>query len=723
MENSSTSARLALIKLLKKLGLLTSKYNAKEVLSAKDHPILYFAKKGEFDETVAIESVAKELKLDVWVLNKDTCREALEIFTDPLVEKFSLDLWREASGVPVRKIGRKTFIALANPLDHSVKQSFEFETGLDAQIVVGSEYEIQVLIGEKVAAGEAFSLSSIVKEGNKEPFVDSEAAKHSNLNETNLMHADASAPPVVRLVDKVFTDSLKLGASDIHISPEKDVLSVKIRVDGMMQSLLEVPSQFRQAVTSRIKLLSGMDISEKRKPQDGRLRLKTSGGEKDLRLSSMPTLHGESIVIRILNSDAARLSFEQLGMPQEIENNFRQSLKASSRVVLVSGPTGSGKTSTLYTGVMSLLDGKTNIVTVEDPIEYRIPGIKQSQINSKIGMTFAEGLRSILRQDPDVIMVGEIRDPETASIAMQSAQTGHLVLSTIHTNSAAAAVVRLLDLGVPAYVIASSLGAVLAQRLIRKLCSSCRKPADASELRQLLIPNLDPEKVYEAGQCEACDMTGFKGRQAVYSLLTIDDEIRALVRDGVSEKELENAARHAGFRSLAETGVELLNQGVTTIAELERVLGPLRTQLGVSRVFERKLESPSGGLSKRKILLVEDDENTRAVLALMLKSELYAVDEAIDGYSALERVHENLPELIVCDLMMPKMGGLELVERLRRDPRTRNIPIIILTAADTEENEFRTIHGGADDFVSKTAETKIMLARVQRLLDRTGARA
>jgi type II secretory ATPase GspE/PulE/Tfp pilus assembly ATPase PilB-like protein len=371
-------------------------------------------------------------------------------------------------------------VAFANPLDHDSQRAIEFETDLRVKVAIASEEHIQCCLSRKLPDIESEFRNFLAHNQDSEISL---SASTTQL-ESNLVANDKDDASVIRLVNRILAEGVQANASDIHISPEREQLEVRIRVDGILRPLLAIPSKLQAAVSSRIKLLAGMDISEKRRSQDGRLRIKTPLGPRDLRLSSIPTANGENIVIRILSSDLGQISFDSLGLQPTEQTQLKRALTGSSRVVLVTGPTGSGKTSTLYASLISLKDGKTNIITIEDPIEYRIAGLNQTQVNTKIGVSFAEGLRAVLRQDPDVVMVGEIRDHETAQIAFQAAQTGRLVLSALHTNSASATVVRLRDIGLPSYIIASSLGAILAQRLVRKLCLKCCKAEEPERVRK-----------------------------------------------------------------------------------------------------------------------------------------------------------------------------------------------------------------------------------------------
>lgn len=704
------SKQAALVKLLLKLNLIEAE-DAQIKEGVTLNPIAHFASQSKYDELDALKLIAAKLAIPLIRINKMNLNKILALFDHPALKKVGLERWKQNACVPYDLNDRNLLIACSNPLNHDFKSSLEFDLGCAVSVGIALEREVIDTITLKINSSEIFDLNSIIDQSEVETVENND----SNL-EASVYEGDISAAPVVRLVNKIIADAILTGASDIHLTPENESLQIRIRVDGIMRPLFSVPNQLKGPVTSRLKLLSGMDIAERRKPQDGRLRIKTPGGLMDLRFSTVPTIFGENIVIRVLQSDIGHISFESLGMSEQLIARLKQNLRQSSRVVLVCGPTGSGKTSTLYSALMHLKDGTSNIITVEDPIEYRVQGIAQIQVNSKAGVSFAQGLRSILRQDPDIIMVGEIRDNETASIAMQTAQTGHLVLSTIHTNSASSVVTRLHDLGIQPFLIASSLGCILAQRLVRRLCLNCREPAQASDLKRVRDLGIHAEKVYRAKGCEDCGMSGFKGRVGIFSLLELNDSVRKGIRDGASEAQLEEYARSSGFQTLDEAALVLLQQGVTTLDEIESCLGILQVAPAKNSVAMSATPQQNVGLKRRRVLLVEDEETTRSVISMVLKSEMFEVEEAINGLEALEKVYAKVPDLIVCDIMMPKMSGLEFISKLRADKRTNQIPVIMLTAADTEENEVQAIACGANDFISKTSSAKVMMARVQRLL-------
>ena len=701
----------ALSKVLVKLGLIDERDLLREVDSVEQQPIAFYSGRGKFEESDAVRRVADALGLECVVFSPQEIERVCKLFEHPALDRLKSEGWRELGAIPISIEGRELKIVVANPLQHEEIRALEFDLEMQVRVAIAEERKILAVIARKFGSDGEFNLESILGFEEREPSVVTQA--QSDELSTNC-ESDVEAAPVIKVVNKIFADAVLAGASDIHMNPERDGLEVRVRVDGIMRNLFRAPERVKASVISRIKLLCQMDISERRRPQDGRLRIKTEVGVKDLRVSTVPTPHGENLVARVLSSDLHDVSLDQIGMPSAQREQLERLLLGSSRVVLVCGPTGSGTTSTLEARRLHLHDGEANIITVEDPIEYRIDGITQIQVNPKIEMTFAQGLRSILRQDPDVIMVGEIRDRETAQISMQAAQTGHLVLSTLHTNSAPAAVTRLVDLGVPEYIIASSLGGVVAQRLVRRLCDDCKQRSElTAEDSQLELTGVDT--FFPVG-CASCGKTGYRGRIALFSVLAVDDEMRAAVRDGKGELEIGEIARKRGYCSLTEAGIAEIAAGRTSVSEVERVLGDLNVE--PNDVPEIK-SCDSDSLQRHKLLVVDDDYAMGTVLSRLLEREMYEVQHVSSGRAALEQVFNEIPSLIVADLMMPEMSGLEMVERLRSDPRTAAIPILMLTAVDTSETELSAMSGGADDFVSKTADSKILLARVRRLLART----
>lgn len=379
--------------------------------------------------------------------------------------------------------------------------------------------------------------------------------------------------PVIRLINALLLEAVKEGASDVHVETQEKRVVVRFRIDGVLRDKLEPRRELAPLLVSRIKVMAKLDIAEKRVPQDGRVTLRIGGHDVDARVSTLPTQHGERVVMRLLEKGSLKLDLEHLGMSERDREVFARLLERPHGMLLVTGPTGSGKTTSLYAALQRLNDRKRNIMTVEDPIEYELPGIGQTQVNARTGMTFARGLRAILRQDPDVIMVGEIRDQETAEVAVRSAMTGHFVLSTLHTNSAVGSVTRLIDMGVERYLLAPMLVGLAAQRLVRRLCPSCRREDVASEGDSLLLGGaIKPgKKIWRAAGCEDCHGDGYRGRAGLYEVVAVDERFQAMIHDGASEAEIEAHARRDS-PSLLDDGVAKVRAGVTTVEEVARVV-------------------------------------------------------------------------------------------------------------------------------------------------------
>ncbi len=424
------------------------------------------------------------------------------------------------------------------------------------------ERDTDVALGKRIAvayAGGEGSAAAVV--GEVESAVDLSRMMQDLPAVEDLLEA-ANDAPIIRMLNALLTQAAKDGASDIHIEPYERSSSVRFRVDGTLREVVQPNKALHAALISRLKIMAELDISEKRLPQDGRISLRIGGRAIDVRVSTLPSSHGERAVLRLLDKGDAKFTLESLGMSGMTLTKFDKLIAQPHGIVLVTGPTGSGKTTTLYAGMARVDTSTTNVLTVEDPVEYELPGIGQTQVNAKIDLTFAKALRAILRQDPDVIMIGEIRDFETAQIAIQASLTGHLVLATLHTNDAPSAVTRLIDMGVEPFLLSSSLLGVLAQRLVRKLCPVCKRQDPGTEAK--------PGRWHAVG-CEACGQSGYKGRTGVYELMVADDSLRALIHSRAAESRLFVAAEQAGMVTMREDGERLVREGVTSLEELMRV--------------------------------------------------------------------------------------------------------------------------------------------------------
>ncbi len=487
--------------------------------------------------------------------------DILKLIPQNMVRKFSV--------VPLRKIGKQLTVAMSDPFNLNLLDQLRLKTGFEIQPALATESEIRSAIEQYY--GVKSDISDMVQSLKDE----SETRTLQDLPPEQEVRVEEA--PIIKLVNMMIAQAVRDGASDVHVAPEKDKVIVRYRIDGLLHEVDQYPKDLHAGVVSRVKVIANLDIAETRVPQDGRVRMELEGQTVDTRISVMPTVHGENLVIRLLNLQSALRSLEQLGMPKEPLAAFRELIKKPYGILLITGPTGSGKTTTLYAALNQINTPEKHIITIEDPVEYQLPLIRQIQVNPGVHLTFATGLRSILRQDPDVIMVGEIRDKETAEIAIQAALTGHLVFSTLHTNNASSAVTRLLEMDIQPFLIASTVVGVIAQRLVRNICKECRAPYAASEtdLQNLNIVASQAEKkaaleLYRGKGCLTCKKTGYRGRSGIFEMLVPDAEIRKLILAKASSDDIELRAIQKGMKTLRQDGLEKIKTGVTTIEEVLR---------------------------------------------------------------------------------------------------------------------------------------------------------
>jgi general secretion pathway protein E len=488
------------------------------------------------------------------------------LFVDRLRPKFL----RKAHVLPIADREKGAVLAMVDPLDTFTRNSVAAALGRPVDVAVAIPIDLEAaldrLYSDPVGAGDGeATLDEVVDDA--EP-AEEDAERLKDL---------ASEAPVIRLVNQMIARAVETHASDLHLEPFPDRLRVRYRYDGVLHEVEPPPARLQAAVISRIKIMARLDIAERRLPQDGRIKLTVRGHEIDFRVSTMPALYGEKVVLRVLDRTAVDFDYAKLGLPEEVQTGLERAFELPNGMVLVTGPTGSGKTTTLYTGLTKLNTIARNVVTVEDPIEYQLTGINQIQVRPQIGLNFATLLRSILRQDPDVIMIGEIRDLETVQIAVQAALTGHLVLSTVHTNSAAATMTRLRDMGLEDYLMTATLKAVLAQRLVRKLCRHCREPEEApAALRERFgldrLAGTHPIILYHPRGCPECRGTGFRGRRAIAELLVPSRTTDRLILDGADDLTIERAAIEGGMRPIFDSGLLAVLEGDTTIEEVVRCI-------------------------------------------------------------------------------------------------------------------------------------------------------
>jgi general secretion pathway protein E len=474
----------------------------------------------------------------------------------PAVGDISARFLRDAKAAPIRVGDDWVEVAFVNPLDPWPRQALAFALGRDVRPLVARAGDLEA------------ALDRLYPEADAEHDLEDGEADEADLERLKDLSSDA---PVVRAVNSLIARAAEARASDIHVEPSEDLLKVRLRIDGALRDEEPLPGALKAAFVSRVKVMAGLNIAERRLPQDGRLRLAVRGHEIDLRVATTPTMHGEAVVLRLLDRSNLSLDFASLGFDRATLDRFKPVLHRPHGIVLVTGPTGSGKTTTLYASLSELNAPERKILTIEDPVEYRLAGINQIQVNPQIGLTFATALRSFLRQDPDVMMVGEIRDLETAQVAVQAALTGHTILSTVHTNSAASTITRLVDMGVEPFLIASTLNGVLGQRLVRRLCPACRQPHDpGDEARALFAEGLGEQilHLYRPVGCDACGHSGYRGRLALLELLILDETLGRMVVARADERDLEAAA---ALRTMQQDGLAKAAAGLTTLEEVLRV--------------------------------------------------------------------------------------------------------------------------------------------------------
>ncbi|PYO67506.1 MAG: type II secretion system protein GspE [Gemmatimonadetes bacterium] len=709
--------------------------------------------------------VAQKIVSDDQILTALSTRFRLKLAdvkdVDPSVkEKVPEQLARRYHVLPLRVTDSFLEVATANPFDLDAEKTLAFATAREIRMQLLAPSKINEKLDELYRPEKALDKMFQQMEGSPEMVQLVEAGPE----EIAVSEEQASQRPIVRLVDLIISEAILARSSDIHIEPEEGGVAVRYRIDGVLRQQMKIPRQAGLPLISRIKIMSSLDIADRLRPQDGRARVAVNGQPIDLRVSTLPAALGEKVVIRILDSRATVKTLDSLGLsPDEVEGIGRL-LENHEGILLVTGPTGSGKTTTLYSCINQIKSEGVNIVTVEDPVEYRMQGIVQVQVQEKAGLTFASALRSILRQDPNVVLVGEIRDRETAQIAVQASLTGHLVLSTLHTNDAANAVTRLVDIGVEAYKIAAALRGVVAQRLMRKLCPTCKEvwmEAPPDRLKPW-IPKGTP--LYRAAGCPDCAMTGYRGRFSIMEVLTVTPEVESRIAAGEPAERIAKAARRGGMKSLWDSGLAHVLRGESTVDELMRVVDvpqedvaepvpapggrrpssgmpasrgtpappagtfaappatspvePLAAHFDLLEEPPRpRVSGPHGELAV-KVLLVDDEDSLRKVMRDLLERDGYSVSEARDGVQALDQIDRVGPDIIVLDLNLPGLDGYGVLSHLRSRPATASIPVIVLTAKGDEDNEVRVFELGADDFLTKPFRARALSARLEAVLGR-----
>ncbi len=642
---------------------------------------------------------------------------------------------------PLREDDRHLYVAAINPTDYEVEQAVGFASGRQPVFEVAGPNALVEAIDLAYTPERVIDML-----GPTDPEVADAVKVVEDLSPEVVLAQEAEAPPIVRLTNLILRTATTDGASDIHIEPGRTNGAVRFRVDGVLRQYMELPMVALNRVVSRIKILGKLDIADRLRPQDGRTRIEVDGRTYDLRIATVPTREAEKVVVRILDPEGAK-TLESLGVPEAELRRLRHLLTFRDGIVVVTGPTGSGKTTTLYAALREIATGQVNIMTVEDPVEYELKGITQIQVETKRGVTFASALRALLRQDPDVIFVGEIRDLETAQIAVQASMTGHLVLATLHTNDAVSVVPRLVDLGLDRASIAATLRGALAQRLLRRVCEHCAQPIQGpltpEELR--LVGAYQVEPTVRAPGCKRCGQTGHRGRLPVMEVFATTPELEELINGGASPAEMLRTVVASGTRVMRDVALERVRAGDTTLQEVERVLGEL-LEVGDQQAASRSLlrqtgfrtgfqatdqeidralgelmgkAPPAQAAAQQHILLVDDDAVNRSLARTLLEKSGFRVTEAPDGLVALEHLTQgDRFALVVLDLDMPNLGGREVLARLRSAPETAKLPVVVLTGSDSLEAEIELMEQGADDYIRKPIDPPRFVARIKAALRR-----
>ncbi len=697
--------------------------------------------------------------------------EASELLPDPGVQGLVPAETAQRLGLlPLREEDGELVVATGDPLQVLALDELAQQVGMPVRALFAKPSDVRRAMRSARAGEEALHdlLKNAAVIGDDVMLEADGDVDDSSVGSMELDQANDQDGPAVRLLNLVLADAIRHGASDVHIEPEKDALRIRFRIDGLLREVLAVPVSTASSVVSRLKIVAGLDIIETRMPQDGRAKVSCAGQAYDLRVSTLPCYFGEKAVIRILDATTATFDLNACGIDADVLAQWREMLHRPNGLVLMTGPTGSGKTSTLYASLLELRDPSRNIVTVEDPVEYQFPGIVHVPVRTKIGMTFAKALRSILRQDPDVVLVGEIRDAETANVCLQAAMTGHLVLSTLHTNDAVGAIPRLLDLGADPTLVAGCLLGVMAQRLARTLCADCA--TDHTYESAVLLPlgadfRGEPVLGRTAAGCPACRGTGYRGRTALVELVAVTPSMSALIASGAADGALLEQSRKDGTRLLVQSGLSKVAQGLTTPDEVLRVAaGEMRgAETGAATGAETDATAtPTATVSQQRVppspeevlrrsaaglcancqaeraadwsfcphcgeaapqqpvrpvaIVCDDDPVSRRTAARALEAEFPRVVEVDCGQAALDAIAIEVPDVLVVDQMMPGLTGVEVIQALRSDLVTAALPIVMLTGSRDEIMEEASLEAGADDYLQKPVPPARLRTRVRAIL-------
>ncbi len=655
---------------------------------------------GIVNEQQIAEALARQLNLPLVDCNDyEITQELLSIVPKKTAEKKIV--------LPLEKQDKRLLLAMADPLDWETIDEIAFNSGLKVTVAIAPESNILGAIERLYGSEEkTWSLLKEIPSYDGVEFIKEEEGDDRQEVNIRSLYKMSEAPPIVKLVTMILVDAVKSGASDIHIEPTESFVQVRYRIDGLLKNILKYPKHIQDSVISRIKIISNLDITNRRLPQDGRSSLKLEDKKIELRISTLPSVYGEKIVIRLLDPTTGLIPLSGLGMPEVLLKPLMELVSQPQGMLLVTGPTGSGKTTSLYAILQKLQTETKNIITIEDPVEYKLEGITQVGVNEAIGFGFANALRSVLRQDPDVIMVGEIRDIDTAEIAARSALTGHFVLSTVHTNDTTSTITRLIDIGLAPYLVTSAVTGILAQRLIRKICPHCREEADPpEEIRRLDFPPLS--RYYRGKGCRECHYTGYKGRIGVYEFLRMTTPMKRLIARHFTEDELLEVAKESGTRTLFEDAWEKVKNGITTVEEI------------ISKVpFQKKVPLPAPALKckSRKVLLYNLKPSDKRLVQSTLEMEDYrVVNGAVSDFQeALER---ESPDLVIMGISSG--NGVESpMKQLRENIRFAYLPVISVADAKLRSMRERLEEEGYQNIIYRPLNTHKLVFMINQLFQK-----
>lgn len=621
---------------------------------------------------------------------------------------------KKYGALPLKLENNDLLMLMSNPFDLNALDYLREITSKNIQVSLISKSDLDRLMNDFYCADD--SVYDLLKSYNNEISVGVVKDNQEIDSEIQNEILEDKESPASKLVNYILVSAVQSRATDIHIEPFEKNSIVRYRIDGVLIEIIKIPSVMHERIISRIKILTKLDIAETRKAQDGRCNIKIGEEIIDARISIIPMLNGEKTAIRLLRITDKNISLESLGYTKENLEQVKNQIKRNQGIALLVGPTGSGKTSTIYACLQYLNNASNNITTIEDPIEYSLEGINQLQLNKIKDVTFSNSLRNILRQDPDIIFVGEIRDLESAEMAFRSSLTGHLVFSTLHTNNAISTITRLLDLGLDSYLISDSLNLIISQRLIRLICNNCKEEywpeKEMLKKSKKLLEEYKINTFFHGKGCEKCKFTGYYGRMPISEILTINQELKNLITGGEPTKRLLDQAQKDGFKTIAENAFKVLSLSLTTLDEISRVCDFMQNEDPESENIEMKL----GPKEKTKVLFVDGEEDLRKVFEKRFKKEGFHVSLAENGEKAIECVYRLKPDLIIMDWMMPKLDGLNTIKRLRSSLETAKIPIIMLTAKGQTADEIEAFNAGADDYIRKPFDAEVLLARMNLLL-------